>query len=188
MAQIDLALTLVGRGRLKEARELLTSSLTDRWKAKDQKLSAAALRGLAAISSAKRRSELSLNLLNASLALSVPILDRLGEHQSLFAMVSVYGNRGDHRAVARIVGILGVLQASTGLASLLDEGATAKTVSDARASLGREFEKLASEGRAAAIAKDGVLDLENSVKPLLKGVDAEAVVTKVFAEESGSVT
>jgi tetratricopeptide (TPR) repeat protein len=188
MAQIDLALTLVARGSLKEARKLLTSSLSDRWSAKDQKLSAAALRGLAAISSAEHRSESSLNLLNASLALSVPILDRLGEHQSLFAMISVYGNRGDHHAVARIFGILGALHASTGLASLLDETATAKIVSDARSSLGQEFKELASEGRAAAIAKDGVLDLENSVKPLLEDVNAEAIVTKVFAEESGSVT
>jgi hypothetical protein len=183
MAQIDLALTLVSRGRLEEARELLTSSLTDRWKAKDQKLSAAALRGLAAIASAERRSEWSLNLLNASLGLSVPILDRLGEHQSLIALVSAHGNRGDHHAVARIVGILGALHASAGLASPLGEGATARIVSDARASLGKEFEALASEGRVAAIAEDGVLDVENSVKPLLKGVNAETIVSKIFAGE-----
>jgi hypothetical protein len=183
MTDIDLALTLVGQDRLMEARELLISTLADRWRVEDQKLSAAALRGLAAVSSAECHPEWSLNFLLASLALSVPILDRLGEHQCLMALVSAYGDQHDHQTVARLSGILTALRASTGLnASPLTEHATAHVMSDAQVTLGDTFGVLADEGRAAAIAKDGVLDLENSVQPLLRDIDIEAVVTAATAK------
>jgi tetratricopeptide (TPR) repeat protein len=183
MTHIDLALTLVGQDRLVEARELLVGTLADRWRVEDQKLSAAALRGLAAVSSAECRPELSLNFLLASLALSVPILDRLGEHQCLMALVSAYGDQHDHQRVARLSGILTTLRASTGLnASPLTERATAHALSDALATLSDTFGTLADEGHAAAIAKDGVLDVENSVQPLLRDIDIEAVITGATAE------
>jgi tetratricopeptide (TPR) repeat protein len=183
MTRIDLALTLVDRGFVKDAREMLVSCLADRWDIADQKLSAAALRGLAAVASAEHNSEWSLDLLRASLALSVPILDRLGEHQSLIALVSAYGDVGDHRSVARLVGVLGALRATTGLAPQLGEQAIAHAVSEARATLAEIFDSLESEGRAAAVAND-LLDVENAIKLLLKDVDVEAVVAKAIAEAS----
>lgn len=180
MTRVDLALTLVDRGLLKDAREILVASLADRWDVEDQKLSAAALRGLAAVSSAERNTEWSLNLLKSSLALSVPIMDRLGEHQSLIALISGYGDVGDHRSVARLVGILNTLRASTGLASQLGDR-TARAVSEARTALAEAFDSLESEGRAVAMAENGVLDVENGVKPLLRDVDTNAVVAKAIA-------
>jgi hypothetical protein len=158
--------------------------LTDRWGVADQKLSAAALRGLAAVASAEHDSEWSLDLLRASLALSVPILDRLGEHQSLISMLSAYGDVGDHRSVARLIGILGALRETTGLASQVGERAIAQAVSEARATLAEIFDSLESEGRAATVAANDVLDVENAVKPLLKNVDVEAVVAKATSEAS----
>ena len=189
MTRIDLALTLVDQGQLEEARETFTTILADRWKVEDQKLSAAALRGLAAVSSAGRRTaspaepgpEPPLDLLAASLALSVPILDRLGENQSLIGLIAAYGDEGDHRNVARVAGILGALRASTGLATQLGEQATARAVSEARAALAGTFDSLESEGRAAATAESGVLDVEHAVKPLLKDIDVNAVVAKATA-------
>ena len=192
MTRIDLALTLVDQGQLKDARETLMTSLGDRWKVEDQKLSAAALRGLAAVSSAERRvaapaegnPESSLDLLVASLALSVPILDRLGEHQSLIGLMSAYGDGGDHRSVARVAGILDALRASTGLATPLGEQTTAHAVSEARAALAETFDSLEGAGRAAATAESGVLDVEHAVKPLLKDIDVDAVVDKATAGTS----
>jgi tetratricopeptide (TPR) repeat protein len=189
MTRIDLALTLVDQGQLEEARETFTTILADRWKVEDQKLSAAALRGLAAVSSAGRRTaspaepgpEPPLDLLAASLALSVPILDRLGENQSLIGLIAAYGDEGDHRNVACVAGILGALRASTGLATQLGEQATARAVSEARATLAGTFDRLKSEGRAAATAESGVLDVEHAVKPLLKDIDVNAVVAKATA-------
>jgi tetratricopeptide (TPR) repeat protein len=179
MTYIDLSLTLVSQDRLAEARELLVKTLADRWRVEDQKLSAAALRGLAAISSAERHPEWSLDLLRAALALSVPILDRLGEHQTLMALVSTYGDQDDHRSVARLSGILTALRASTGLVAAPPAvRATTHAVSAAQSSLGDMFGTLADEGRAAAIAKDGGLDLENGVQSLFEDVDPEAVVTR----------
>lgn len=180
MTWIDLSSTLVGQDRLAEARELLVGNLADRWRAEDQKLSAAALRGLAAVSSAEPHPEWSLDLLRASLALSVPILDRLGEHQTLMALVSAYGDQDDHKSIARLSGILTALRASTGLVAAPPVvRATAHAVSAAQSSLGGMFAALADEGRAGAIAKDGGLDLENGVQSLLRDVDPEAVVTRV---------
>jgi hypothetical protein len=192
MTRIDLALTLVDQGQLKDARETLMTSLGDRWKVEDHKLSAAALRGLAAVSSAERRAappagrspESSLDLLVASLALSVPILDRLGEHQSLIGLMSAYGDGGDHRSVARVAGILDALRASTGLAAQLGEQTTAHAVSEARAALAETFDSLEGAGRAAATAESGVLDVEHAVKPLLKDIDVNAVVDKATAGAS----
>jgi tetratricopeptide (TPR) repeat protein len=184
MTCIDLALTLVGRDRLIEARELLAGTLADRWRVEDQKLSAAALRGLAAVSSAEGCPEWSLNLLRASLALSVPILDRLGEHQCLMLLLSAYGDQNDHASVARLSGILTALRVSTGLAaSPPAERATSHAVRDAQTSLRDMFETLADEGRATATAKDGVLDLEECVQPLFGDVDVEAVVSGASAQE-----
>ena len=183
MTRIDLALTLVSQARIAEARELLVASLADRWLVEDQKLSAAALRGLAAVSSAERRPEQSLNFLSASLALSVPILDRLGEHQSLMAMVRAYGDLDDPQSVARLVGILATLHSSTGLAAAPStERATSQAVSNARVALGDRFETLAREGRAAAFATDGVLDLESGVQPLLRDIDIDGIVAEATAK------
>ena len=183
MTYVDLALTLVSQDRLTEARGLLVATLADRWRVEDQKLSAAALRGLAAVSSAERRPQRSLNFLRAALALSVPILDRLGEHQCLMALVCAYGDHGDQQSVARLSGILAGLHASTGLAAAPStDRATSHAVSNARASLGDMFETLAGEGRATATAKDGTLDLENGVQPLLSDVDVEEIVTEATAK------
>ena len=189
MTRIDLALTLADRGLPGDAQEILVASLADRWQVEDQKLSAAALRGLAAAWSAERRSappagrspQPPLDLLAASLALSVPILDRLGEHQSLIGLVSAYADGGDHRSVARAAGILGALRASTGLATRVGEQATADAVNKARAALAGTFDSLETEARAAAMAGNGVLDVENAVKPLLGEVDVKAVVDKAVA-------
>jgi hypothetical protein len=179
MTSIDLASTLVSQDRLADARELLVKNLADRWRVEDQKLSAAALRGLASISSAERNPEEALDLLRASLALSVPILDRLGEHQTLMALVSAYGDQDDHQSVARLSGILTALRASTGLVAAPPAArATTDAVSAAQSSLGNTFGTWADEGRAAAIAKDGGLDPENGVQSLLADVDPEAVVTR----------
>lgn len=184
MTYIDLALTLVHLDRLKEARELLVGTLADRWRVEDQKLSAAALRGLAAISSAECRPEWSLNLLRASLALSVPILDRLGEHQCLMALLSAYGDQNDHARVARLSGILAALRRSTGLAaSPLIERATARAVKDAQTSLGDSFVTLADEGRTTEMAEDGDFDLEKCAQPFFGDVDVEAVVSGATAQE-----
>jgi tetratricopeptide (TPR) repeat protein len=179
MTSIDLASTLVSQDHLAEARELLVKNLADRWRVEDQKLSAAALRGLASISSAEHNPEGSLDLLRASLALSVPILDRLGEHQTLMALMSAYGDQDDHQSVARLSGILTALRASTGLVAAPPAvSVTTRAVSAAQSSLGDMFGPLADEGRAAATAKDGGLDPENGVQSLLADVDPEAVVTR----------
>jgi tetratricopeptide (TPR) repeat protein len=183
MTCIDLALTLISKDSLGEARERLLDALADRWRVDDQKLSAAALRGLAAVSSAEGHPEQSLNLLRASLALSVPILDRLGEHHCMMAMVHAYGDQRDHQNVARLSGILTALREGTGLVAAPSmERAISRPVSNAHASLGGMFVTCSDEGRAAAIAHDGALDIEKSVQPLVTDIDVEAVVTQATAQ------
>jgi tetratricopeptide (TPR) repeat protein len=181
MTRIDLALTFVDQGMIKGARDVLVASLADRWQVEDQKLSASALRGLAAASAADHDVQSSLEFLKASLALSIAVLDRLGEYQSLIALVSVYEDEGHHREVARIAGILQAFRDNTGLTAQVGERA-ADAIRQSRVALGDTFDRLESEGRASAIADKGILDVENSVKPLLRGIDAKAIVADAISQ------
>jgi tetratricopeptide (TPR) repeat protein len=185
MARLDLTPVLVEAERIDEARQLSVQSLRDRWEVGDEKLSAVALRGLGAVASRDSDHDLALELLSASLTLSVPILDRLGEHQSLMVLARTYSDLGDDRMAVRVAGVLGALRSHTGLvASPAAAQALVQTVDRARAELG-EADAAAEEeeGRTSAVTEAGVLDLERAVTACISTVDVPATVSRAGGQQ-----
>jgi tetratricopeptide (TPR) repeat protein len=182
MARLDLAAVLIQAGRLHEARQLSTQSLDDRWKVADEKLSATALRNLAAVASREGDHKLALELLSASLKLSVPILDRLGEHQSLIGLAGVYLGLGDHRMALQVIGVLAALHSHTGLVAWPTAvRALALTADRARAELGESAVAAEEAGRTSVVVGNGVLDLERAVTACIVTVDVPAVVGRAVS-------
>lgn len=181
MTNIDLGLVLVDQNRLPEAAELLTSSLDDRWTIGDKKLCAAALRGLAAVADAER----AVTLLSASVALTVPILDRLGEHRTLMALTSAYCRLGNHQMAARVHGILEELRAATGLtASPSEQQAMADAVQRSRDALGESFDSAHHEGRSMVVGDGGGMDVERAAMNVARPVTVEAIVNECLNTEN----
>jgi tetratricopeptide (TPR) repeat protein len=182
MANLDLASVLIEGNRLHEAQHLLAQSLTDRWEVGDEKLSAAALRALASVASREGDHDLSVELLSASLSLSIPVLDRLGEHQSLMDLTLAYSNRGENSMVLRIAGVLDALRSITGMvASPRASEALAQVVDRARADLGDAAAAAEMAGRAAAVAEAGVPDLEGAIATCIETVDVPTTVAQAQA-------
>lgn len=189
MASVDLATALLGLGLVDDAHRLLRDTLTGRRAAGDDKRMAAALRGCAQVALDRGEPALARRRLLASLTLSAPLLDRLGEALAAAGLLTVCGELDDVRLGTAAAGALRAYGTVTGCTVPDWTGSRAAAAGERlRAQSPDRFDDLLEQSYRTAVGAGGIeaLRVELPLRPHLAGVDVGTTVDGALAVPAAS--
>jgi tetratricopeptide (TPR) repeat protein len=184
MAQTDLAEVLIELGQADKAELILDGILPKRVSDDDAKAVAAVLRAQAAIQLSRGKAGKARTLLLASMNLSAPISDRLGQGKCLERLIIAAYEAADFALSARAEGALQAYQEASGVRTASRVAARLQQILTATTSGDFDQECAAARDAARSMASGGLVALLEALGPAVNEVVTEQVVIGALRERS----